>query len=48
MFYAEQVGLAVVLGRLQDLTKEYGDAFAPAPLLEELVAQGQSFRDRGF
>jgi 3-hydroxyacyl-CoA dehydrogenase len=48
MFYAEQVGLAVVLGRLQDLAKEYGDAFAPAPLLEEMVAEGQSFRDRGF
>jgi 3-hydroxyacyl-CoA dehydrogenase len=48
MFYAEQVGLAQVLGRLQELAKEYGEAFAPAPLLEELVAQGQSFRDRGF
>jgi 3-hydroxyacyl-CoA dehydrogenase len=48
MFYAEQVGLAEVLGRLQELAKEYGEAFAPAPLLEELVAQGQSFRDRGF
>ena len=48
MFYAEQVGLAQVLSRLQDLAKEYGDAFAPAPLLEEMVAEGQSFRDRGF
>ena len=48
MFYAEQVGLPEVLSRLQGLEKEYGDAFAPAPLLEEMVAQGQSFRDRGF
>ncbi len=48
MFYAEQVGLGSVLSRLQDLAKEYGDAFAPAPLLEEMVAEGQSFRDRGF
>ncbi|MAI78577.1 MAG: 3-hydroxyacyl-CoA dehydrogenase [Deltaproteobacteria bacterium] len=48
MFYAEQVGLAQVLSRLEELAAEYGEAFTPAPLLTELVAQEQSFRDRGF
>ena len=48
MFYAEQVGLERVLTRLQELQKEYGDAFAPAPLLEKMVAEGKSFRDLGF
>ncbi|MDE0884136.1 MAG: 3-hydroxyacyl-CoA dehydrogenase NAD-binding domain-containing protein [Myxococcota bacterium] len=48
MFYAEQVGLERVLARLQELQKEYGDAFAPAPLLEKMVAEGSSFRDLGF
>jgi 3-hydroxyacyl-CoA dehydrogenase len=48
MFYAQQVGLAKVLARLRDLQKEYGDAFAPAPLLEQMVDEGKSFRDLGF
>ena len=48
MFYAEQVGLDHVLARLRELQKEYGDAFAPAPLLESMVAEGKSFRDLGF
>ena len=48
MFYAQQVGLAAVLARLQALQKEYGDAFAPAPLLEQMVNEDKSFRDLGF
>ena len=48
MFYAEQVGLDRVLARLGELQKEYGDAFAPAPLLETMVAEGKSFRDLGY
>jgi 3-hydroxyacyl-CoA dehydrogenase len=48
MFYAQQVGFAKVLARLRDLQKEYGDAFAPAPLLEQMVDEGKSFRGLGF
>ena len=48
MFYAQQVGLAAVLARLQALQKEYGEAFAPAPLLEQMVEENKSFRDLGF
>jgi len=48
MFYAEQVGLDRVLARLGELQKEYGDAFAPASLLETMVAEGKSFRDLGY
>jgi 3-hydroxyacyl-CoA dehydrogenase len=47
MFYGEQVGLEKVLSRLQQLQKTHGDAFAPAPLLEQIVAEGKSYRDMG-
>jgi 3-hydroxyacyl-CoA dehydrogenase len=48
MFYGEQVGLDRVLERLRELQKTYGDAFAPAPLLEQIVAEGKSYRELGY
>ena len=48
MFYAEQVGLANVLGKLKKFEKDFGEAFAPAPLLEQAVAEGKSCRELGF
>ena len=48
MFYAEQVGLANVLEKLKQFEKNFGEAFAPAPLLEQAVAEGKSCRELGF
>ena len=48
MFYAEQVGLANVLEKLKKFEKDFGEAFAPAPLLEQAVAEGKSCRELGF
>ena len=48
MYYGEQVGLTVVLDRLRELQKTYGDAFAPAALLEQMVAEGKSYREMGY
>lgn len=48
MFYAEQIGLAHVLEKLNEFEKSFGEAFAPAPLLERAVAEGKSCRELGF
>ena len=45
---AEQVGLANVLAKLKQFEKDFGEAFAPAPLLEQAVAEGKSCRELGF
>ena len=45
MFYADQRGLPDVLARLKALQAEHGDDFAPAPLIERLVTEGQDFKD---
>jgi 3-hydroxyacyl-CoA dehydrogenase len=45
MFYAETVGLATVLARVQEYRARFGDYWQPAPLLERLVAEGGSFYD---
>jgi len=45
MFYADQLGLSVVLERLTYLHKAHGEELRPAPLLQELVAGGKSFAD---
>jgi 3-hydroxyacyl-CoA dehydrogenase len=42
MFYAETIGLATVLGRVNDYRARFGDYWRPAPLLERLVAEGRS------
>jgi 3-hydroxyacyl-CoA dehydrogenase len=43
MFYADTVGLPVVLDRVKDYRARFGDYWQPAPLLERLVAEGRGF-----
>jgi 3-hydroxyacyl-CoA dehydrogenase len=46
MFYADTVGLAKVLARIEEFEKKHGtDLWAPAPLLKKLVADGKKFKD---
>jgi len=45
MFWADLQGLPNLLTRLQTLLAEHGDDFTPSPLIERLVAAGQSFKD---
>ncbi|MEO8483723.1 MAG: 3-hydroxyacyl-CoA dehydrogenase NAD-binding domain-containing protein [Acidobacteriota bacterium] len=46
MFYADRVGLDRVLSRVRAFHAEFGDRWAPAPLLEHLAASGWTFRGR--
>ena len=39
-YFADELGLSVVLDRLRRLQIAHGDHFAPAPLLERLAAEG--------
>jgi 3-hydroxyacyl-CoA dehydrogenase len=43
MFYADTVGLPVVLERVKQYREQFGDYWQPSPLLEELVSQGRGF-----
>jgi len=43
MFYADQIGLDKIVGRLRELEATAGPQWAPAPLLERLAADGKSF-----
>jgi 3-hydroxyacyl-CoA dehydrogenase len=43
MFYADTVGLPVVLARVTEYRRRFGDYWQPAPLLEKLVAEGRGF-----
>lgn len=43
MFHADHLGLAHVRDRLKFYQAQHGDAFAPAPLLEQLAANGLGF-----
>ncbi|MGC4251709.1 MAG: 3-hydroxyacyl-CoA dehydrogenase NAD-binding domain-containing protein, partial [Sphingobium sp.] len=45
MFWADLQGLPQVIEKLKSLQGEYGDAFAPSPLIERLVSEGKGFRD---
>jgi 3-hydroxyacyl-CoA dehydrogenase len=45
MFYADHVGLAVVLDRIAEFERSHGSRWAPAPLLAELARSGRTFRD---
>jgi 3-hydroxyacyl-CoA dehydrogenase len=45
MFYAETVGLPIVLSRVREYRARFGDHWMPAPLLERLVAEGRGFYD---
>lgn len=44
MFYADNVGLARVLASIRGFEALYGEIWKPAPLLEQLVAQGRRFQ----
>jgi len=47
MFYADTVGLAKVLARIEEFEKRHGsDLWSPAPLIQKLVAEGKTFGDR--
>jgi len=43
MFYADTVGLPVILARVREYRERFGDYWRPAPLLERLVAEGRGF-----
>jgi 3-hydroxyacyl-CoA dehydrogenase len=43
MFYADTVGLATVLARVNEYRARFGDYWEPAPLLEKLAAEGRGF-----
>jgi 3-hydroxyacyl-CoA dehydrogenase len=43
MFYADTVGLPVVLSRVHEYRRRFGDYWEPAPLLEKFVAEGRGF-----
>jgi 3-hydroxyacyl-CoA dehydrogenase len=43
MFYADTLGLDVVLARVKDYAARLGDHWRPSPLLERLVEQKQGF-----
>ena len=45
MWYGDHVGLDKVLGKMKEFQAQMGDTFAPAPLLEKLVAEGKRFGD---
>ena len=45
MFYADLVGLPVVLARLKEFEAHAGPVWKPAALLERLVAEGKRFQD---
>lgn len=48
MFYGQQIGLDRVLERLRFYQKSFGEAFAPAPLLERIVTEGKTYRELGY
>ncbi len=46
MHYVESVGLDKALARIEEFRERFGDEnWAPAPLLEKLVAEGRSLKD---
>jgi 3-hydroxyacyl-CoA dehydrogenase len=45
MFHADRVGLAAIHARIQELARDYGERWTPAPLLTELAESGKTFRD---
>lgn len=43
MFHADELGLPVVLARVEEYRRRFGDYWKPAPLLVRLVAEGRGF-----
>ena len=46
MYYADHIGLDVVLARLRELEASAGPQWTPAPLLERLADDGKKFSDQ--
>jgi 3-hydroxyacyl-CoA dehydrogenase len=46
MFFADRTGLAAIHDRIVAFHREFGQRWAPAPLLARLAAEGGTFRDR--
>ena len=42
LYYADEIGLDKVLARINEFRERFGDEWAPAPLLEKLVAEGST------
>ncbi|MEE4360896.1 MAG: 3-hydroxyacyl-CoA dehydrogenase NAD-binding domain-containing protein [Pseudomonadales bacterium] len=47
MFWADKMGLDVVLKKIQGFREKYGDFWTPAPLLEKLAKEGKTFASLG-
>ncbi|SIO49026.1 3-hydroxyacyl-CoA dehydrogenase [Burkholderia sp. GAS332] len=45
MFWADLVGLEVILAKMLEFERRYGERFKPAALLEYLVSEGRGFMD---
>jgi 3-hydroxyacyl-CoA dehydrogenase len=45
MWWADSVGLPKILEKIKEFQATMGDQWAPSPLLERLVAEGQGFKD---
>jgi 3-hydroxyacyl-CoA dehydrogenase len=45
MFYADTVGLPIVLARVKEYRERFGDYWKPVPLLEKLAADGRGFTE---
>jgi 3-hydroxyacyl-CoA dehydrogenase len=45
MFFADRTGLAAIHDRIVAFHREFGQRWAPAPLLARLAAEGRTFRD---
>jgi 3-hydroxyacyl-CoA dehydrogenase len=43
MWYADEIGVANVLARIQEFKKEFGTAWEPAPLLVQIAQSGGTF-----
>jgi 3-hydroxyacyl-CoA dehydrogenase len=43
MFYADTIGLPIVLNRVREYRARFGDYWQPAPLIERLVSEGRGF-----
>jgi 3-hydroxyacyl-CoA dehydrogenase len=47
MFWADKMGLDVVLKKIEGFREKYGDFWTPAPLLEKLAKEGRTFASLG-
>ena len=45
MFYGQTVGLDKVLEKMTEFNEQYGDAFKPAALLQDMVKNGKTYAD---